>query len=326
MTGMGNQGGIPPEPDPRTSWTSFSSGAWQIVNGGNWLAKHRDFILVAAAAVYVLGYLVWALNAWDQGLGLLPAADLQYFVAGFIPAVTLITAWALFRAVVAVCAHFYPIVAKRRWYQVLMVAFIFGVFALIGNDTFTVVGSLILLTGWVLFFVKLPGFSNSISRKLAERVPSMSGGDGDVEQRRVLKWLDRFKALLKLIYSAFVWGIRVAVGIPFAFLGLAYLAVIIWFLVFIAYTEVPQELGGFKPRCAHLELDTAMISNETRQQLMSELDDATMLGVVRTGEVEILFDKGGLLLIRAKPESPNGARQTIYRMRGDTVLSVVGCS
>src|SRR5689334_22805113 len=58
-----------------------------------WLGDHRDGFLVAGAALYGLGYLVWAYNAWKNGLGPLPALEFQYLVTGIIPAALIVMAW-----------------------------------------------------------------------------------------------------------------------------------------------------------------------------------------------------------------------------------------
>jgi len=49
-------------------------------------------LLAAASIFYVAGYIVWSFNAWENNLGLLPALDPQYFVAGFTPVVILVVA------------------------------------------------------------------------------------------------------------------------------------------------------------------------------------------------------------------------------------------
>ncbi len=61
----------------------------------NWLTRIgglRDGFLVMASVIYGTGYLVWSLQAWRLGLGLLPALDAQYFAAGFIPVLVVIAA------------------------------------------------------------------------------------------------------------------------------------------------------------------------------------------------------------------------------------------
>ena len=60
---------------------------------GDWLkiaGELRDGFLVIAAICYFFGYIVWAITAYRNDLGLLPALDFQYFVAGVPPLLVLL--------------------------------------------------------------------------------------------------------------------------------------------------------------------------------------------------------------------------------------------
>ena len=54
------------------------------------LGDYRNSVLIAVGLVYLLGYVVWFIIAWKQGLGPVPVLDTQYFVAGF-PMLLMIT-------------------------------------------------------------------------------------------------------------------------------------------------------------------------------------------------------------------------------------------
>jgi hypothetical protein len=58
-----------------------------------WLGERRDGFLVGGAIIYGLGYLVWSYNAWRNHLGQLPAIELQYVIAGLVPALILVIGW-----------------------------------------------------------------------------------------------------------------------------------------------------------------------------------------------------------------------------------------
>lgn len=79
---------VPPNPtdtvakSPLTSEPQTPRGGFSVLQQ---LGRLRDGLLVVATVDYVLGYGVWSLNAWDLGLGLLPALDAQYFVTGLVP-------------------------------------------------------------------------------------------------------------------------------------------------------------------------------------------------------------------------------------------------
>jgi|GEM_PF-5401341 len=53
------------------------------------IGELRDALLVGAGIVYILGYVTWSISAYSLGLGLLPALEAQYFMAGIAPAVIL---------------------------------------------------------------------------------------------------------------------------------------------------------------------------------------------------------------------------------------------
>jgi hypothetical protein len=96
------------------------------------------------------------------------------------------------------------------------------------------------------------------------------------------------------------------------------LAAIPLILLFIAfgYSEVPQALGGGRPRCAHLELSREKISPETMAVLA--IATATPIGTPtavatsdsvsktsRSREVSVLFESNDVLIVRlAKTPTP----------------------
>lgn len=66
----------------------------------SWLKRFgelRDGLLVIAGILYIVGYLTWAINAWQYNLGLLPALESQYFLAGIGPALTLAVSYFVVR-------------------------------------------------------------------------------------------------------------------------------------------------------------------------------------------------------------------------------------
>jgi hypothetical protein len=143
-----------------------------------------------------------------------------------------------------------------------------------------------------------------------------------LEETRILRkltWvIDGYEGIL----SGFTTGATIYVST----IAVASLVIALGFLVFVVYPQVPQELGGFKTRCAHLELDTAKVSAEALNQFFPNEGDPPLSGVERTGKVDVLFDKGGVLLIRPQTKDTNGDTPRVYQMRGDSVQSVVGCS
>ena len=40
----------------------------------------RDLILILVTGAYALGFALWSVNAWREGLGWIPIANTQYFI------------------------------------------------------------------------------------------------------------------------------------------------------------------------------------------------------------------------------------------------------
>jgi hypothetical protein len=63
------------------------------------LGELRDAALFIATVIYVLGYSAWAIYSANRGLGVLPPLEGQYFLAGIVPLVLLLTGTWVFRAI-----------------------------------------------------------------------------------------------------------------------------------------------------------------------------------------------------------------------------------
>ena len=50
-------------------------------------SKLRDLALARAAGTYALGFIIWSIHAYANDLGLLPALDSQYIIAGLVPVI-----------------------------------------------------------------------------------------------------------------------------------------------------------------------------------------------------------------------------------------------
>jgi hypothetical protein len=67
----------------------IASRVQETNNWREWLLSNvgtvRDLALVAAAVTYAVGFIIWAIHAWNNDLGLLPTLDSQYIIAGLPP-------------------------------------------------------------------------------------------------------------------------------------------------------------------------------------------------------------------------------------------------
>lgn len=70
----------------------------RVADGLSGIGAVRDGLLVSATVLYVVGYAVWSYNAWQNKLGLLPALDPQYFIAGVVPIVVVASGYVIVRS------------------------------------------------------------------------------------------------------------------------------------------------------------------------------------------------------------------------------------
>lgn len=287
MTGMGNRKETPEKRGQGTGWASYALGYRQLVGAGSRLASRRDFILVAAAIVYFLGYLVWALNAWIQGLGILPAADLQYFVAGLMPATTLMVAWIVGRPLLEwfrfqlegtyLFQQFGYWIVSNAWLA-------FGIF-LLATDENKQTGIFVIGTGVFVSWLWLP----EIRLYTSEKLDVFAGREKRHLPQRVatklVRWLDAVEPIVSGMRFASIIGI-----------GLTYLAAILWFFVLFGYPQVPQEFGGLKPRCAYLELDTALVSEDTLNEFLTRGNECTETGSRTFGGSRDIVQQGRFVI------------------------------
>jgi hypothetical protein len=63
------------------------------------ISKIRDVVLVNAIFIYISGYLIWSYSAWKNNIGLLPALDFQYVMAGWVPLFIILMVYAGLRII-----------------------------------------------------------------------------------------------------------------------------------------------------------------------------------------------------------------------------------
>jgi hypothetical protein len=184
----------------------------------------RDAVLFLATAIYVLGYVTWAIYSADQGLGVLPPLEGQYFLAGLVPLVLLAVAIAALTAIVPPADARVRGRAKKLGGIIMTVAMVpAGVLALVDNW----VDVPLVLEGAVLVVVV---FGTYVGMGL--KIRSGEAGTG---------WM--------------VWVFRLAVPV-FVVSGLLIYATRVFPLL-------PRELGGPRPFCVELDVTAASISPAT---------------------------------------------------------------
>ena len=279
----------------------------------NWLkpiGELRDGALVLVSVTYITGYMVWSLNAWVNQLGVLPVIDSQYFVAGFVPVSILLLAYFGGTQLRRLIEQWDQLVAPNVtiWWQGLLrlaaIAVFVGSFATLiilsivnalsesKGTTYNIFRVVIVI--WGISFIFLPPI-NEVEHPnwLQSWLQDWFGGKGF---RAAQSW---FRKLMSY-YVIFALTL----------LGLFY-------YLFIAYPNLPQELGGVRPRCGYLDVPKAQLSNETLEAIVPANLVKSDHPVVRSMEVEILFSGSDVILIRS--------RGTVYEIKRSNVSVIRAC-
>lgn len=267
----------------------------------------RDDLLVAAGAVYGVGYIVWALHASRYNLGLLPALESQYFIAGLAPAVVILIAYKL-----TVLGELGLAWIRRRL-----------------GDPETALERLLnktintLFVGSLLFAIA-GGFLSKPFPRFSERVQQVgiwifigsffflpdSGEDNAPPKKLspdyISYWFFRGYRLLMLRY----------LGVSIAVLGIIFYAEKV-------HSVFPQELGGGSPRCASLDLMKSSLSDQTLKALFAEDGSGKENQAAHSVDVDVFFAGSDYFLV--KPRGRSADDRTTYEIRRDAVQSVTWC-
>lgn len=241
--------------------------------------------IALTAVLYVCGLAVWSFNAARRDLGLQAAADLQYLIAGIVPALVIACALALLLGWFKVPAWTRDRLPSRRPRE---------------SDAVASLGAVLLGASLVSF--------------------SLLGWTGVLERWQVLAWLT---------YGAFGLGI-VLVGLTrrgnalfsmfwygYGAVGVVVLAALAFqFYSDVLYPQLPQSLGGGKPRCAYLDVDASSVSGSTLGELAPTGGGTA---TVRTTKLDIVFAQDDLIFVR-RP-----AADRLIALRSNAVRAVVGC-
>lgn len=247
-----------------------------------WVEKRG---VAVTALLYVLGLVVWSLNASRRDLGIQAAANVQYLVAGLVPALVLALALAIFAAWLKVPA----------WTRDRLLAW-----SPRSSRAAFWLGSWLWAVG--LGAIAIGGWGGLLdTTTVAAPVYAIAGaGFLLLGLTRDDSWLFRL-----------VWNVYA----PIVIAALAALA--FFFYSETLYPKLPQSLGGGKPRCAQLDLDTASVSSATLAALAPGAP--THRPIVRTRKLDIVFAEGDKLFVK----QPHTNR--VIELRGGAVRTVAGC-
>jgi hypothetical protein len=291
--------------DPATSQPQSDDG--NLKAGLNSIGEWRDTLLVLCSALYGLGYVVWGLNAWNENLGVLPAFEPQYVVAGIVPALVLWLAWRGCRSLNRFMNTASGRIAKwkdgdaenkekketKGWRATLLGCIAFVSFC----------GFLFLLSISTKYDFH-PGMSAEAARWALAKASGVELG----------AYVLLFLSILTAGFTKFAKGWAYFVAVLYVFL------ILLFYLSFI-YPHLPQELGGVSPRCAYLDLSKAHLSEPYQRELFAT--DAIMSNnpVERSRKLRSYFYNKDFMLVK-----PSDAEKTsTLEIRSAAIEGVTWC-
>jgi hypothetical protein len=255
------------------------------------LPKVFQIILGVSSLFYVTGYLCWAIYAWRNKLGFLPALREQYFSAGFFPLFLVGLIW------VTLKGHY----RFSEWFS-SKVTVNFNSKIYIG---LLVSAVLAVLIGFILFILNAFKFiCLSINELYALDILVFIIGYPYVILRR-----RGFVETIKSIYF------------PTAVVIL-YLFVIYYYVIFL-FQEMPRELGGPREVKVRIDIKRSNISLETLSTLLAKGVNDTS-SVIRTKPIYLIFDEGDFILFKqnlARTDSTNG----LLKIRKEAIMGMYDC-
>jgi hypothetical protein len=304
----------PPPPGPVQRWNTR-------------LTDWKPLLLLTAGGIYAAGYGARAVHAWDSSLGILPALDFQYFVAGVFLLVPLgvlglvvLSARGVLRRWVA--AERLHKNWRERTDQVLAAMtvggiFLFGLILGLGRlgvhfERFAVVLPYISVIGFFILLVlniargddgkALPIEADAI------QVRSRPRGAG--------AWIIMIFGSLGL-FSSWLAGITIL-------LGIALFVVVVPLFGVVLLPHWPQELGGAMPRCQVLDVEVKRLSPQLAGDLFDGAVPPLASEVRRTRELAVHFSNSEFMIIRL-PASP-GIRSRTLELKRAAVVATMSCS
>lgn len=279
------------------------------------VGKSRDGILVVGGALYILGYIVWSINAFVNKLGLLPAFESQYFIAGIVPLVIIFLAVLLIRLSWKKNPHFpsWLNIWKGTWWNTILKLLFPVAVGVLNSKPANFIGSYFtghrnlvggILAGIVVVFVILALFSFDPSSDALK----LKVEEGAIPKKK-LRALARF-AILFLVITVLGAGA-------------------LYFWAGLLYSKLPQPLGGVRPRCAYLDVENNGLSEDTLRAILPSAHptpfptpslaatSTAAPNIVRSEKVDVLFSGSDYILIRVG--------LGVYEIKRDVIHAIRSC-
>lgn len=242
-----------------------------------------EFLVSAATVVYALGYLSWATYSWEQGLGLPPALEGQYVIAGIVPALLLVLLWLAIAGLEKVRKKLGTPAKRshRKLHQVLKsagsVLIVCGFVAKYAATSEGIYGTLI-SAGVLVVLISLFFSSEKTDRLFA----------------RGLSW----------------YGLFAAVGLSFALMGI---------YVTRLFPYLAAEFGGPEISCVTLDLKRSELSEATLKLFTERTPSAREPEMIHSRPVKLLSPPGRYYLIAM----PNTVKTRFVKMNTELIHAIV---
>jgi len=89
------------------------------------------------------------------------------------------------------------------------------------------------------------------------------------------------------------------------------------------YPSIPHSLGGAKPRCAYLDIDSSKISADSRSTLFSADGDSS--NIRRSDAVDVYYAGDNWLLVKIAPSQIPGPLKETFEIDRDVITSITWC-
>lgn len=277
--------------------TSTARACNSILNRIDRIGEARNGFLIGLAIVYGLGYAVRSLYAWQVSLGVMPALDSQYFLAGVMPALVCVFVVGAFIAARRLVAWMVTLNSRspRGFRVVTLIVLLLGVALLVMSMALEANGHFLWpFEGIGHYCGSLGTYRSCMSHVRALLLLSVSFYAQTVVFGAAIaagKFGRHFRA--RAVYKALVRGYML-IAVMYSSAGTLALS-------YAGYRNLPQELGGLRPELVRLDVVDAELSPPLRVELaLPEVD--TSPAVRRSDTLQLLSAQGDYLIVR--PVSP----------------------
>jgi hypothetical protein len=287
------------------------------------LVQIRDVVLAYGALLYLVGFVVWSVYAWGDGLGVLPLLSAQYILAGLTVGLSAAIGYALAKGILEGRKRLHawltgPGELRRniKW----------GIYILSGLCILLFFFSFIL--SWVTKRSQDTRFLISVYGLATFSFLTAGGGRGPRWLRIAFVRSMRpchskyLRTELRPLVRGFVdpagWG-------PLAWMSGAmfviFIPMVCLLLGLLVFLSSPLELGGARPSCSYLDVDRAKMAKELREELLPVTAQSES-GVSRSLKLDVLFSGGSSVMVQLhEPRAP----RRIYELSSQVILARSPC-